>query len=99
MEAQQVRQGGGGGGRRGRGVSASGADSRHLFFLLRIFFGKNKVMMVALGREPSSEYKENLHKVGAACPKASWNKTSRDDRASLSRSSTGVLTESIRIVI
>lgn len=22
-------------------------------------------MMVALGREPSSEYKENLHKVGA----------------------------------
>ncbi|NXL48818.1 MRT4 protein, partial [Podilymbus podiceps] len=29
----------------------------------RIFFGKNKVMMVALGREPSSEYKENLHKV------------------------------------
>ncbi|NWU90611.1 MRT4 protein, partial [Upupa epops] len=28
-----------------------------------IFFGKNKVMMVALGREPSSEYKENLHKV------------------------------------
>lgn len=29
----------------------------------RIFFGKNKVMMVALGREPSSEYRENLHKV------------------------------------
>ncbi|NWR37235.1 MRT4 protein, partial [Tachuris rubrigastra] len=28
-----------------------------------IFFGKNKVMMVALGRGPSSEYKENLHKV------------------------------------
>ncbi|KAM6336832.1 LOW QUALITY PROTEIN: mRNA turnover protein 4 homolog [Alca torda] len=28
----------------------------------RIFFGKNKVMMVALA-EPSSEYKENLHKV------------------------------------
>ncbi|NWI21896.1 MRT4 protein, partial [Crypturellus soui] len=29
----------------------------------RIFFGKNKVMMVALGREPASEYRENLHKV------------------------------------
>ncbi|NXC43843.1 MRT4 protein, partial [Penelope pileata] len=29
----------------------------------RIFFGKNKVMMVALGREPSSEYRENLHQV------------------------------------
>ncbi|NXC86890.1 MRT4 protein, partial [Cercotrichas coryphoeus] len=34
-----------------------------LLLLGRIFFGKNKVMMVALGREPSSEYKENLHKV------------------------------------
>lgn len=57
----------------GRGVSAPGADGRHLhlllLLLLRIFFGKNKVMMVALGREPSSEYKENLHKVGAAHPK------------------------------
>ncbi|NWX87573.1 MRT4 protein, partial [Nothoprocta pentlandii] len=31
----------------------------------RIFFGKNKVMMVALGREPASEYRENLHQVGA----------------------------------
>ncbi|XP_025909452.1 mRNA turnover protein 4 homolog [Nothoprocta perdicaria] len=29
----------------------------------RIFFGKNKVMMVALGREPASEYRENLHQV------------------------------------
>lgn len=32
----------------------------------RIFFGKNKVMMVALGREPSSEYRENLHQVGGS---------------------------------
>ncbi|KAB1269354.1 mRNA turnover protein 4-like protein [Camelus dromedarius] len=27
----------------------------------RMFFGKNKVMMVALGRSPSDEYKDNLH--------------------------------------
>lgn len=31
--------------------------------LCRIFFGKNKVMMVALGRSPSDEYKDNLHQV------------------------------------
>ncbi|XP_029434760.1 mRNA turnover protein 4 homolog [Rhinatrema bivittatum] len=29
----------------------------------RIFFGKNKVMMVALGRSPADEYKDNLHKL------------------------------------
>ena len=29
-----------------------------------MFFGKNKVMMVALGRSPSDEYKDNLHQVG-----------------------------------
>ncbi|XP_043108536.1 mRNA turnover protein 4 homolog [Puntigrus tetrazona] len=29
----------------------------------RFFFGKNKVMMIALGRRPSDEYKDNLHKV------------------------------------
>ncbi|KAM4876536.1 mRNA turnover protein 4 homolog [Thomomys bottae] len=29
----------------------------------RMFFGKNKVMMVALGRSPSDEYKDNLHQV------------------------------------
>jgi hypothetical protein len=28
-----------------------------------MFFGKNKVMMVALGRSPSDEYKDNLHQV------------------------------------
>lgn len=33
-------------------------------FLDRMFFGKNKVMMVALGRSPSDEYKDNLHQVG-----------------------------------
>ncbi|NXE69532.1 MRT4 protein, partial [Calcarius ornatus] len=38
-------------------------DVRNAWKHSRIFFGKNKVMMVALGREPSSEYKENLHKV------------------------------------
>lgn len=41
-----------------------------LLLLGRIFFGKNKVMMVALGREPSSEYKENLHKVLLGLPLA-----------------------------
>lgn len=29
----------------------------------RFFFGKNKVMMKALGKGPEDEYKENLHKV------------------------------------
>ncbi|NXG38610.1 MRT4 protein, partial [Dromaius novaehollandiae] len=38
-------------------------DVRSAWKHSRIFFGKNKVMMVALGREPASEYKENLHKV------------------------------------
>ncbi|KFO72711.1 mRNA turnover protein 4, partial [Cuculus canorus] len=38
-------------------------DVRNAWKHSRIFFGKNKVMMVALGREPSSEYRENLHKV------------------------------------
>ncbi|KAG8142206.1 putative Ribosome assembly factor mrt4 protein, partial [Naja naja] len=28
-----------------------------------IFFGKNKVMIVALGHSPSDEYKDNLHEV------------------------------------
>lgn len=55
-----------------RGGDAQGGSSRADIFLLlllgRIFFGKNKVMMVALGREPSSEYKENLHKVPAELP-------------------------------
>ncbi|XP_028853899.1 mRNA turnover protein 4 homolog [Denticeps clupeoides] len=29
----------------------------------RFFFGKNKVMMIALGKGPSDEYKDNLHKI------------------------------------
>ncbi|KAK2874819.1 hypothetical protein QQF64_003076 [Cirrhinus molitorella] len=29
----------------------------------RFFFGKNKVMMIALGKGPTDEYKDNLHKV------------------------------------
>ncbi|XP_075997593.1 mRNA turnover protein 4 homolog [Genypterus blacodes] len=29
----------------------------------RFFFGKNKVMMIALGRRETDEYKDNLHKV------------------------------------
>lgn len=29
----------------------------------RFFFGKNKVMMIALGKNPTDEYKDNLHKV------------------------------------
>ncbi|XP_007443685.1 mRNA turnover protein 4 homolog, partial [Python bivittatus] len=38
-------------------------DIRSAWKHSRIFFGKNKVMMVALGHGPSDEYKENLHKV------------------------------------
>nr|ACI66337.1 mRNA turnover protein 4 homolog [Salmo salar] len=29
----------------------------------RFFFGKNKVMMIAIGKGPTSEYKDNLYKV------------------------------------
>ncbi|KAK6321474.1 mRNA turnover protein 4 homolog [Coregonus clupeaformis] len=29
----------------------------------RFFFGKNKVMMIAIGKGPTSEYKDHLHKV------------------------------------
>ncbi|XP_007251523.1 mRNA turnover protein 4 homolog [Astyanax mexicanus] len=29
----------------------------------RFFFGKNKVMMIALGKGPTDEYKDNLHRV------------------------------------
>ncbi|XP_005986121.1 mRNA turnover protein 4 homolog [Latimeria chalumnae] len=38
-------------------------DVRNAWKHSRFFFGKNKVMMVALGRGPSDEYKDNLHKV------------------------------------
>ncbi|XP_075762597.1 mRNA turnover protein 4 homolog [Pelodiscus sinensis] len=38
-------------------------DIRNAWKHSRIFFGKNKVMMVALGRGPADEYKENLHQV------------------------------------
>ncbi|XP_060114779.1 mRNA turnover protein 4 homolog [Heteronotia binoei] len=38
-------------------------DIRNAWKHSRIFFGKNKVMMVALGRSPADEYKENLHQV------------------------------------
>lgn len=71
---------GGGGGHGARGASAAlepsaSSSSSSSSCCPRIFFGKNKVMMVALGREPSSEYKENLHKVrgggGPVSPKAS----------------------------
>lgn len=37
-------------------------DSPLLFH--RFFFGKNKVMVVALGKGQTDEYKDNLHKVG-----------------------------------
>ncbi|XP_006783310.1 mRNA turnover protein 4 homolog [Neolamprologus brichardi] len=30
----------------------------------RFFFGKNKVMIIALGKRDTDEYKDNLHKVG-----------------------------------
>ncbi|XP_048374972.1 mRNA turnover protein 4 homolog [Sphaerodactylus townsendi] len=38
-------------------------DIRNAWKHSRLFFGKNKVMMVALGRSPADEYKENLHQV------------------------------------
>ncbi|KAM4703746.1 mRNA turnover protein 4 homolog [Rhinophrynus dorsalis] len=38
-------------------------DVRNAWKHSRIFFGKNKVMMVALGKEASDEYKDNLHKL------------------------------------
>ncbi|XP_077787219.1 mRNA turnover protein 4 homolog [Podarcis muralis] len=38
-------------------------DIRNAWKHSRIFFGKNKVMMVALGRSPADEYKDNLHQV------------------------------------
>lgn len=31
--------------------------------IFRLFFGKNKVMGVALGKTPEDEYKDGLHKV------------------------------------
>lgn len=38
-------------------------DVRNAWKHSRIFFGKNKVMMVALGKGPTDEYKDNLHKL------------------------------------
>uniref|UniRef100_F7C107 Ribosome assembly factor mrt4 n=2 Tax=Ornithorhynchus anatinus TaxID=9258 RepID=F7C107_ORNAN len=38
-------------------------DIRSAWKHSRIFFGKNKVMMVALGRGPAEEYKDNLYQV------------------------------------
>ncbi|XP_020368024.2 mRNA turnover protein 4 homolog, partial [Rhincodon typus] len=38
-------------------------DMRSAWKHSRFFFGKNKVMMVALGKEPADEYKDGLHKV------------------------------------
>ncbi|OWK12902.1 MRTO4 [Cervus elaphus hippelaphus] len=38
-------------------------DIRNAWKHSRMFFGKNKVMMVALGRSPSDEYKDNLHQL------------------------------------
>nr|XP_060616076.1 mRNA turnover protein 4 homolog [Anolis sagrei ordinatus] len=41
-------------------------DVRNAWKHSRIFFGKNKVMMVALGRSPADEYRDNLHQVRPA---------------------------------
>ncbi|GCC32704.1 mRNA turnover protein 4 homolog [Chiloscyllium punctatum] len=38
-------------------------DMRSAWKHSRFFFGKNKVMMVALGKEPADEYKDGLHKI------------------------------------
>ncbi|XP_075696634.1 mRNA turnover protein 4 homolog [Rhinoderma darwinii] len=37
-------------------------DVRNAWKHSRLFFGKNKVMTVALGSDPCNEYKDNLHK-------------------------------------
>ncbi|XP_077116436.1 mRNA turnover protein 4 homolog [Ranitomeya variabilis] len=39
-------------------------DVRSAWKHSRLFFGKNKVMTVALGKDPCDEYKDNLHKLG-----------------------------------
>ncbi|CAJ0954546.1 unnamed protein product [Ranitomeya imitator] len=39
-------------------------DVRNAWKHSRLFFGKNKVMTVALGKDPCDEYKDNLHKLG-----------------------------------
>ncbi|XP_036055208.1 mRNA turnover protein 4 homolog [Onychomys torridus] len=38
-------------------------DIRNVWKHSWMFFGKNKVMMVALGRSPSDEYKDKLHQI------------------------------------
>lgn len=38
-------------------------DVRNSWKHSRFFFGKNKVMMVALGKTPEEEYRDNLHRV------------------------------------
>nr|XP_054756985.1 mRNA turnover protein 4 homolog [Lytechinus pictus] len=38
-------------------------DVRNNWKHSRFFFGKNKVMMVALGKTPEEEYRDNLHRV------------------------------------
>lgn len=44
--------------------TGSSCRSQVFFFLLvRFFFGKNKVMTIALGKDKEAEYKENLHKI------------------------------------
>jgi hypothetical protein len=37
--------------------------SKHLSFCSRFFFGKNKVMAIALGRGIEDEYRDNLHRL------------------------------------
>ena len=45
----------------------------------RFFFGKNKVMIIALGRDREAEYKENLHKIANVSIARAINK-GRDQR-------------------
>ena len=40
--------------------------SRH-YLLYRFFFGKNKVMTVAMGTDEKTEYKDNLHLLAKVC--------------------------------
>ena len=49
----------------------------------RFFFGKNKVMIIALGRDREAEYKENLHKIAnvsiAKAVNKGWDRTKAYD--------------------
>jgi len=38
-------------------------EFEYCIWVFRFFFGKNKVMIIALGKSKEDEYKENLHEI------------------------------------